>query len=298
MSLKDPSTPNSTVRHRIKEITLHPDRSKHPITLEISANGKVLHRLTTVESGQPLCWDVQTFPCDVRTESKIELKFKKSYLTSSDSEMIVEYTIPESTDQTSITRDGVSFPMRSSALWFASKKSTSNTPEKSLVVIVKFQDTKEAEHDYSRALIKARTMIETENGPLDRMGNARAVLKTILEFGGVVAELHPTAKLVVGLCAKAWQDLEKVQGQHDSLEKLINGMAQLRPFIESVKSRAKDVLKDTIGALLYLIEDASNFIINYVSKTSVAARTIGLQSYFNDSSSLRTTSVSVSASRL
>ncbi|KAF8598901.1 hypothetical protein BDV93DRAFT_321708 [Ceratobasidium sp. AG-I] len=192
---------------------------------------------------------------------------------SADSEMPVEYSISESTDQTSITRAGVSFPKRSSAFWFASRSSTSNIPEKSITVTIKFQDAEQAEHDYLAALTRAKVMIETGNGPLDRMGNARAVLKTILDFGGVVAELHPTAKLVVGLCTKAWEHLEKLQGQHDSLEKLIGGLAQLRPFIESVKSRAKDVLKDTIVALLYLIEDASNFIINYVSRTC-AARTI------------------------
>lgn len=32
-------------------------------------------------------------------------------------------------------------------------------------------------------------MIENENGPLERMGNARMVLKTILDFGGVAAEV-------------------------------------------------------------------------------------------------------------
>ena len=67
------------------------------------------------------------------------------------------------------------------------------------------------------------------------------------------------------------QCLEKVQGQHDSLEKLINGPAQLRPFIDSVKSRAKDVLRDTIGALLYLIEDTSNCIINYVLQANLGS---------------------------
>lgn len=67
-------------------------------------------------------------------------------------------------------------------------------------------------------------MLETEGGPLEKLGNARTVLKTILDLGGVVAEasvclflrraptkqrysaqLHPSAKLVVALCTKAWE---------------------------------------------------------------------------------------------
>lgn len=43
----------------------------------------------------------------------------------------------------------------------------------------------------------------------------------------------------------------------------------MRPFLESVTERAKEkVLKETISALLNLIEDTSNFILNYMSKTT------------------------------
>ena len=66
--------------------------------------------------------------------------------------------------------------------------------------------------------------IEETPGPLDKLANSRETLKTLLNFGVVVAEvslslfptinkyeyvsfeqLHPIAKLVVGLCTKAWE---------------------------------------------------------------------------------------------
>lgn len=42
-------------------------------------------------------------------------------------------------------------------------------------------------------------MAEDSNGPLARMGNARAVLKTILDFGAVVAEVGPLNASGAGL---------------------------------------------------------------------------------------------------
>lgn len=63
--------------------------------------------------------------------------------------------------------------------------------------------------------------------------------------------------------------LEKSQGQYDSLKRLIGGLDQMLPFVESVRGRAKEkVLIDIILMLLYLIEDVSIFVINYLSDTN------------------------------
>lgn len=45
----------------------------------------------------------------------------------------------------------------------------------------------------------------------------------------------------------------------------MDGLEQMQPFIEAVTERAENVLKGTISALLNLIEDASNFILTYLS---------------------------------
>lgn len=44
---------------------------------------------------------------------------------------------------------------------------------------------------YSIALKKAKKMLEDEKGPLGGMGNARPVLKTLLDLGSAVAEVSP-----------------------------------------------------------------------------------------------------------
>ena len=67
-------------------------------------------------------------------------------------------------------------------------------------------------------------MVEETKGPLDKLGSSRETLKAILGFGAVVAEvsslllffsstsehvsfeqLHPIAKLVIGICIRAWE---------------------------------------------------------------------------------------------
>lgn len=62
------------------------------------------------------------------------------------------------------------------------------------------------------------------------------------------------------------QLLETAQKCHDDLQTLMDGLEQMQPFIRAVMEHAKEnVLKGTISALLNLIEDASNFILTYLS---------------------------------
>ena len=76
-------------------------------------------------------------------DSKIGLKFTKSYHTSSNAELLVEYKISEIMNQASITRGGIAFPIRSPISWLSSKKSTSIAQSKPLVMKVKFPNDEE-----------------------------------------------------------------------------------------------------------------------------------------------------------
>ncbi|KAF8602950.1 WD40 repeat-like protein [Ceratobasidium sp. AG-I] len=74
---------------------------------------------------------------------------------------------------------------------------------------------------------------------------------------------------VVEVCAMAWEHLEKLQQLHDDLRKLLGGLDRMVPFIDFVKEHAKNsLLGNTINALLNLIEDASNFMIEYLSDSA------------------------------
>ena len=97
---------------------------------------------------------------------------------------------------------------------------------------------------------------------------------------------------MIGLCTKAWevcifslgflsrhlttlvisqttQYLEKLQKQHEDLQRLVHGLAQIQPFIDLIKNHAKEAaLQHVILALLLVIEDTCNFIINSMYQTN------------------------------
>ncbi|KAF8600074.1 hypothetical protein BDV93DRAFT_511135 [Ceratobasidium sp. AG-I] len=266
MASHSPNEKISAIRHRIKEITLHPGTSKYPIGLEILVDKKTLHRLPNIGPSQPLIWDAQMYPCDAYIGAKVELRFTEKHRTFSDRQVLVDYTVLDEPNLPPVTKQVVGFPSLITAFGVSSNKPTVPGLNDLLKVVVKFPNF---DKDYSSALMKASEMMKDSNGPLEKMGNTRIVLKSLLEFGTVVAQLHPAAGLVVGLCTQAWEYLEKVQDEHDDLRRLITGLEHMRPFIESVKGRAKEAaLKHTTLALLYLIEDTSNSVINYVSRAS------------------------------
>ncbi|KAF8598899.1 hypothetical protein BDV93DRAFT_478129, partial [Ceratobasidium sp. AG-I] len=277
MALQSPTNKRPAIRHRIKDITLHPNTSKRPIELEILIDNKAVHKFPPVEPGRSLVWDVQTYPCDAYIGASIQLKFIEKHRTSADRDVVVAYIVLDDSNRAPLTKHIGAFPTLFPTFRISPKKPAEPELRESMKVVVEFLNMDEIAKDYSAMLITVSDIARDRSGPLERMGNSRVVLKTIIGFGVVVAEIHPTAKLVVGLCTKAWEHLEKIQGQHDDLQRLISGLEEILPFIESVKGRAREnVLQDTIVSLLHLVEDASNFIISDVSRSGAGKMLQGL----------------------
>ncbi|KAF8593483.1 hypothetical protein BDV93DRAFT_566494 [Ceratobasidium sp. AG-I] len=93
MSSHSTGNRSSDFRHRIREITLRPDTSKRPVSLEIQVNDKAVHKLPTIEPGQLLHWDTQTYPCDTHAGARVKLKFTEKHRLSSDQDVFVEYIV-------------------------------------------------------------------------------------------------------------------------------------------------------------------------------------------------------------
>ncbi|KAF8598856.1 hypothetical protein BDV93DRAFT_320881 [Ceratobasidium sp. AG-I] len=119
--------------------------------------------------------------------------------------MFADYAVSDSTNQTPVTKHIGYFPSLLSTLGLSLRKSAASSLNQSMDLTVTFPGLEEIARGYSSALAKASSMTKGSNGPLDKIGNARVVLKTLLGFGMAVAELHPIAKVVVGLCTKAWE---------------------------------------------------------------------------------------------
>ncbi|KAG9091010.1 POC1 centriolar protein A, partial [Ceratobasidium sp. 370] len=103
----------------------------------------------------------------------------------------------------------------------------------------------------------------------DHLGQTHEAINTILEVVKGFAGLTPTSEAAFNLCTAAWKKLE-VQGRCDeSVKRLLDGLSSILPLVAMVeKATQLPHLKSTVKSLLDLIEEASQFIIDYHSTGS------------------------------
>ncbi|KAF8598067.1 hypothetical protein BDV93DRAFT_353588 [Ceratobasidium sp. AG-I] len=251
-------------RHRIQEITLSPTPSKYPIELELLIDDTPVYGLPVVAAGNPLRWDLALHPCDVRSDSKIKLKFIEKHFPSQRNRVgYAEYFVVDVGDKASVHFQAGDPTSQSMGLGSSAKRWDHGGP---FAVSLTFPDRNKVDNAYLVALDHADTMMESKRGPLEGLGRFRNMFKTLIDVGKLAAEMSSSAKLVVGLCVMVWERLEKLQRLHDDLRKLLGGLERMIPFIEFVKEHAtNNLLGGTVTGLLNLIEDASNFILGYLS---------------------------------
>ncbi|KAG8736527.1 hypothetical protein FRC10_009213 [Ceratobasidium sp. 414] len=124
--------------------------------------------------------------------------------------------------------------------------------------------TPEPDEDVATKMLDKAQKADRQQRLLEKLGPTRNAIKTILDLGTAVAELHPAAKMALGICNQAWAKLEAQEQCDASVESLIDGLASIMPYVEAVKVAAKlPQLQRTVASLIHLIEDASRFIIEY-----------------------------------
>ncbi|KAG9123460.1 hypothetical protein FRC07_014911 [Ceratobasidium sp. 392] len=156
----------------------------------------------------------------------------------------------------------------------SSTKPTQDTSQKDVFAItLTFWNTREVEDAYIAALARSRISLESEKGPLERIGQARPVLEGIIDFAEAVADMNPSAKIVTALFVKAWEHVETIQQNYDSMLRLVDGLSRMLPFLSSVRNYTSGShLNETTTDLLNLIEDTGNFIIGYMSDTAAGKK--------------------------
>ncbi|KAG9097829.1 hypothetical protein FRC06_007134 [Ceratobasidium sp. 370] len=121
-----------------------------------------------------------------------------------------------------------------------------------------------AKQAYSEAFVNAQRM-KQQPGVLEKLGGAGDAFKVLLALGSTMAELDPTggAKVAFSLCTQAWEYLEEQEKQDAKIYELIENIAGMIPSVESVRDLADANLKQTVMAMLNLIEDVSLFILKF-----------------------------------
>ncbi|KAF8598058.1 hypothetical protein BDV93DRAFT_478792, partial [Ceratobasidium sp. AG-I] len=257
----------SGFRHRIKTITLNPTSPKYAIELELLIDDTPVYGLPTVAPGSPLRWDLSLFPCDVQLDSKIKLKIIEKHFPSQRNRVgYAEYLVSDVVNKPSINLEAGNPTSQLMGFGSTTKHWDHGGP---FAVSLKFPNSEEVEDRYLGALNKADEMMDSKRGPLEGMGRFRDMFKTLIDVGKLVAEMNSSAKLVVELCAMVWEHLEKLQQLHDDLRQLLEGLERMFEVVEFVKEYATNsLLGNTITALLNLIEDSSNFMLGYFSKST------------------------------
>ncbi|KAG8783738.1 hypothetical protein FRC12_019396 [Ceratobasidium sp. 428] len=105
---------------------------------------------------------------------------------------------------------------------------------------------------------------------LEKLGQARGAVKSVIDFGSAVAELHPIAKAVLGVVNNAWEKLEAQEQCDKSVDRLIDGLISILSPVSTVgKVATSHGLKQTVKSILELIKDASRFVIEYHAEGGV-----------------------------
>ncbi|KAG9126574.1 hypothetical protein FRC07_002947, partial [Ceratobasidium sp. 392] len=104
-----------------------------------------------------------------------------------------------------------------------------------------------AKRAYSEAFVKVQQM-EVQPSIIEKAGKVGDAFKVLLTLGSTMAD-----------------HLEDQEKQNEELEELVENLAGMIPSIESIRDLADTDLKQTVMAMLNLIEDASLFIMSYNS---------------------------------
>ncbi|QRV96697.1 WD40 repeat-like protein [Ceratobasidium sp. AG-Ba] len=245
-TMTTPSAPiDGGARHRIKAIELQPPISKCPVSLKVLVDGSVIYRTPEIACGEFLLWE-RIPPCDVKPSSRIEIRIHERYaFVRRRCIGSIEYEV------SNVGSQPKTFQL------------------KGLSVLVTFAALEPARDIAAQALSHAQVSTQKERF-LEKLGVVRGVIKTVLDFGGAVAELDPRAKAVFAVVNKVWEKLEAQEKCDASVEALLDGLASILPCAEAVQEAAKPKeLRNTVEEIWKLIEDASRFIEGYRSQGEV-----------------------------
>ncbi|KAG8718489.1 hypothetical protein FRC09_012598 [Ceratobasidium sp. 395] len=243
MSSQDAPGGKKRLRKRIQGIKLQPNKSAQDISIEILVDGTSVRKLPPVEKGQTLEWTNLWLPCDVHESSTITAR------------VIEVHDIPDIIREVTIYVSQVMSQEVISMTWrkLGLKRIEVSFTSRAAIAVA-----------YSKAFIKAQQM-EKRREIVDKAGKVDDAFKTLLAMGRMTAELDPTggAKVAFSLCTRAWEYLGQQEKQNESLNELVESIAEMIPSIDSVKNITEANLSQTVIAALNLIEDASLFILSY-----------------------------------
>ncbi|KAG8757691.1 hypothetical protein FRC12_010230 [Ceratobasidium sp. 428] len=251
------------VRLRIQSIDITFDTPpKYPTSLKLTANGRLLFNLNAIYSDQKLRWE-NINPIDVDLSSVVEIRVYELHLLGQKRDRVgtVIFKAQEMEGAQSIRDDGASSPFDVSVKMVSKNDS---------------QSAAQAQHAASTAVNMSPSLLAS-------MGQAKDGVDAVFKIGQSLAEVRfyviAQRDLISDRVAKSnrqscsWSiysglgDSEKEDQCEAVVAGLVTQMGDLLPHVADVKDHARLMsLKYIIEKLLHLVEDASNFILDYMSR--------------------------------
>ncbi|QRV92793.1 WD40 repeat protein [Ceratobasidium sp. AG-Ba] len=244
-------SPHSRTRIRIQAINVtFKSPPEYSVNLKLLLNNKELSNLKSIPASQALRWE-DVLPIDASLEDIFEIRMYELHWWWMNKRKRVG-AVQLCVNDLKNANPGITL-----------REDASDPQWEISVTLVEGTNAKEIAqkmHD------KAVSTLVDSSSVVECMGKARDAVESIMKVGGALAELHPIANIVFGVCNTAWETLKK-QDECDSLvAELAAAMGDVIPYITEVENHAKiQKFKDTIKELLLLVEDASRFITHYNS---------------------------------
>ncbi|KAG8723864.1 hypothetical protein FRC09_001443 [Ceratobasidium sp. 395] len=242
------------VRLRIRSIDIAFDiPPKYPTSLKLLSNGRVVFNLNAIYADQALRWE-DINPVDADGSSTIEIRVYELHWLGKRRVRVgaVGFKAHEIAGaKSNITiRDGGANPPFDVSVTMVLKNGSQNA---------------------AQAQCAANTVVEMSPSLLASMGQAKDRVDAMIKIGQSLAELNPIAKAVVGVFTQVWETLKKQDQCETLVAEIVTQMGDMLPYLADVKDHARVAsLKGTIERLLHLVEDASRFILQYMSERAAA----------------------------
>ncbi|KAG8775170.1 hypothetical protein FRC12_001626 [Ceratobasidium sp. 428] len=248
---------STRIRLRIKalEVVLKA-ASKYPINLKLLSDGGFLCNTNAIDKNQALRWE-DLNPIDGNMSGSLEIRVYELHWHGKKRERIGSVSLQVSeivNSQLGITIHGVPTSSLSS-------------------VSVVLESAGESYNEAQKAQGLAMTVVNMSPKLLDSLRQTQGTVDTILNVSQNIPEIMQVGS-VVEACKKACEVLRERTHCDVLVAKLVSEMGDVLQHVGVIENHAKIAkLRDTIKELLLLVEDASQFVIEYKSD-GAAVRTV------------------------
>ncbi|KLO09471.1 hypothetical protein SCHPADRAFT_1000213 [Schizopora paradoxa] len=126
-----------------------------------------------------------------------------------------------------------------------------------------FGQSKEAQDALAINLTHASGALASKKSILERMGYARKFLGLVSSFSDAIGDLHPAARIAMGVFDLLYKKLEEQEETNSSILELLNSLLKLLPFVDNADDAVMKlrVTREVVEEMFVHIQKVSDFAL-------------------------------------